>query len=95
MSPAPDPSTTRGLSAINLLLPVLFVTCAVGARKTEAAPLDRLAPVLFWLWLAGTPPLSAFLLVRARAHAARRTARLAYLALGLWAIGLAGALLLH
>ncbi len=91
----PDHHVGRVLTAINLAMPVLVLAVFLALGISHAVVLDRVAPVVFWLWLAATPVVGVLAIRRARRDKARHLLRLNIVALVLCALFLLGTLLLH
>jgi O-antigen/teichoic acid export membrane protein len=91
-------SVARTLSMLSLILAgvlgvLLLLAFAFGTA--EGSLLDRVVPVVFWIWLVATPVLAvagAVLSGRAELQSALRMSAPALL---IWVVVLAGALLLH
>lgn len=91
----PDHHVARVLTAINLAIPVLVLAVFLALGVSRAVVLDRIAPVVFWLWLAATPVVSVLAIRQARRDRAPHLLRLNIVTLVLCALFLLGALLLH
>jgi chromate transport protein ChrA len=83
------------LTTINLALPALVLVVFVAHRFSRDTVLDRVAPVVFWLWLAASPVVGGLAIRRARRDGAKRLVWLNIVVLALWALLLLGSLLLH
>lgn len=91
----PENPANRVFTTIHLTLPALLLAVFVALWFSRATVLDRVAPVVFWLWLAASPVVGGLAISRARRDGAKRLVWLNVVVLAVWAVGFLGSLLLH
>jgi hypothetical protein len=86
---------SRALTLVHVALAGAVLCAFVGVAAVGGAFLDRVTPVVFWVWVLGAPFVGGAALVASRRVSMRRRVVTNGVLLSIWAVGLTGALLLH
>lgn len=95
VQPGPVRDISLVLTLTHMLLFVALLSALAGLLVVQSTLLDRVAPVLFWLWLVAAPCIGIAALLASRRRSLQGQTLLNGILLGVWATGLVAAFLLH